>query len=160
MDQGGELYCNPKVHQLFKEFGCALQPTGAGASNQNGTVKRDHCTIPNHIRCLSDGANLQIKFWPCAFHHVICILNGSVGSNQTKSPAELSVSKKKTHKTFELLDAEFGLNPQQPAVPNSKTTHAKAHFLVSCQTQQKTQCGLTFTQNAQRLLNMHVLMKA
>ena len=62
MDQGGELHRNPKVKQLFKKHGHTVQPTGAGASNQNGPVERNHRTIANHIRCLLDGANLDKKF--------------------------------------------------------------------------------------------------
>lgn len=49
MNQGGELYRNPKVHQLFKKHGYTVQPTGASASNQNGPVERNHGTIANHI---------------------------------------------------------------------------------------------------------------
>ena len=75
MDQGGELYKNPKIHALFQKYNYTIQPTGAGASNQNGPVERNHRTIANHIRCLLDGANLPVKFWPYAFHHMIRILN-------------------------------------------------------------------------------------
>ena len=62
MDQGGELCKNPKVQQLFKQCGHTVQPTGAGASNQNGPVKQNHCTIANHICCLLNGANLDVEF--------------------------------------------------------------------------------------------------
>ena len=100
MDQGGELCRNPEAHKLFKEFGCALQPTGAGASNQNGPVERNHRTVANHIRCISDNANLQTKFWQCAFHHVIRTLNGSVGNSQTESPAEIVHEQKENPQNF------------------------------------------------------------
>ena len=49
MDQGGELHRNLKVHKLFKEHRCAVQPTGAGALNQNGPVKCIHQTITDHV---------------------------------------------------------------------------------------------------------------
>ena len=100
MDQGGELYQNPKAHQPFEEFGHTLQPTGAGASNQNGPVERNHRTIANHMRCLLDGANLQIKFWPYAFHHMIRMLNGMVGNGQTKSPTEIAHKRKENLQNF------------------------------------------------------------
>ena len=90
MDQGGKLYKNPKIHALFKKYDYTIQPTGAAASNQNGPVERNHRTIANHIRCLLDGANLPIKFWPYAFHHMIRILNALVSHGQTKSTIKIS----------------------------------------------------------------------
>ena len=42
MDQGGELYRNPKVRQLFEQYKYDVQPTEADASNQNGPVERGH----------------------------------------------------------------------------------------------------------------------
>jgi hypothetical protein len=38
LDQGGELYHNPKVRQLFARHKYQVRPTGAGSSNQNGPV--------------------------------------------------------------------------------------------------------------------------
>ena len=67
LDQGGELYGNPKVWQLFSKYGYSIQPTGADSSHQNGPVERNHCTMANHVRCLLNGANLDIKFWPYTF---------------------------------------------------------------------------------------------
>ena len=100
MDQGGELFKNPKVHKLFKKYDYTIQPTGASSSHQNGPVERNHRTIANHIRCLLDGANLEIKFWPYAFHHMIRILNALVGRGQTKSPIEIVTSKKDNLRNF------------------------------------------------------------
>ena len=111
MDQGGELYQNPKVHQLFKEFGHTLQPTGAGASNQNGPAERNHQTVANHVRCLLDGANLQIKFWPHAFHHMIRILNGVVGSGQTKTPTEIAHKRKENLQNFQTFGCRVWAKP-------------------------------------------------
>ena len=42
MDQGEELYNNPKVRKLFEKRGFAIHPTGANASHQNGPVERAH----------------------------------------------------------------------------------------------------------------------
>ena len=42
MDQDGELYNNPKIQVLFKEFGHDIYPTGANSSHQNGSVERPH----------------------------------------------------------------------------------------------------------------------
>ena len=100
MDQGGELCRNPKVQQLFKKHGYAVQPTGAGASNQNGPVKRNHRTIADHICCLLDGANLDVKFWPYAFHHMMQILNALVSHGQTKSPIKIATNGKENLQNF------------------------------------------------------------
>ena len=100
MDQGGELHKNPKAQQLFKKHGCAVQPTGAGASNQNGPVKQNHCTVANHICCLLDGASLDIKFWSYTFHHIMQILNALVGHGQTKSSIEMTTNGKENLQNF------------------------------------------------------------
>ena len=75
MDQGGELYKNPEVLALFEEYGYTAYPTGADASNQNAPVEQSHLTVANAICAILTGANLDIKFWPYAFHHWICIGN-------------------------------------------------------------------------------------
>lgn len=49
LDQGGELYRNPKVVALFEEFGYTVGPTGADSSNQNGPVERGHLTVANAV---------------------------------------------------------------------------------------------------------------
>jgi hypothetical protein len=83
MDQGGELYCNPQVCKLFQDHGYEICPSGADASNQNGPVERGHLMVKNAVHALLIGANLDIKFWPYAFHHWICIDN-SLPSHATK----------------------------------------------------------------------------
>ena len=40
LDQGGKLYCNLEIRNLFCKFGYEVQCTGADASNQNGPVER------------------------------------------------------------------------------------------------------------------------
>ena len=70
MDQGGELYNNPEVRNLFLIYGYKINTTGADSSRQNA-VERYHLTIANGIRALLIGADLPIKFWPYAFHHYI-----------------------------------------------------------------------------------------
>ena len=69
LDQGGELYHNPKVISLFKEFGYEVRPMGADASNQNGPVEQAHLTVANAVCAMLLGANLDVKFWPYTFHH-------------------------------------------------------------------------------------------
>ena len=49
LDQGGELYNNPKVRALFRRFEYDVRPTGADSSNQNGPVEHAHLTVSNAI---------------------------------------------------------------------------------------------------------------
>lgn len=90
LDQGGELYANPKVVDLFKRFGYAIRPTGADASNQNGPVERGHLAVANGIRSLLGGANLDIHFWPYAFHHWLRIDNSIPSRDQTMAPLTIA----------------------------------------------------------------------
>ena len=89
MDQGDELYHNPKVRSLFKQFGYDVRPTGADASNQNGPVERGHRTVADGVRALLIGADLDVQFWPMALHHWIRIDNVIPSRDQQQSPLEL-----------------------------------------------------------------------
>jgi hypothetical protein len=93
LDQGGELYANPKVRDLFTEFGYALCPTGADSSHQNGPVERGHLTVANAIRALLTGANLDVCFWPYAFHHWLRIDNSLPSRDQSATPLMLALNK-------------------------------------------------------------------
>jgi len=75
MDQGGEMYRNPAILNLFQRYKYQVFPTGADASFQNGQVKRSHRTVATSVRALLFGAGLPVKFWPFAFHHVLRICN-------------------------------------------------------------------------------------
>ena len=61
LDQGGELYRNPKVVALFEEFGYTVRPTGADSSNQNGPVERGHLTVANAVQAFLIGSSLDVK---------------------------------------------------------------------------------------------------
>ena len=67
MDQGGELYINPDIHNVFTNHHYGVRPTGTDSSYQNGPVKRAHRVIGDHVCALLIGANLSIKFWSHAF---------------------------------------------------------------------------------------------
>ena len=86
MDQGGKLFNNPKGVTLFCRFGYEVLPTGADSSFQNGPVERAHCTVSQGIRSLLIGTDLDIKFWPYAFLHVLHIQNTLPGAGQIESP--------------------------------------------------------------------------
>ena len=53
LDQGGELYGNPDVRNLFKRYHYEIFLTGADSSSQNGPVERAHRTVSNGIISLS-----------------------------------------------------------------------------------------------------------
>ena len=85
MDQGGELYNNPAIWKLFKQYGYELKPTGADALNQNGPVKCVHLTVANAIHAMLHGANLDVQFWLYAFHHYLWIKISLPSKDQSKS---------------------------------------------------------------------------
>ena len=67
MDQGGELYANPDIFNVFTNHHYEVYPTGTGFSHQNGPVKCAHRVIGDHVCALLIGANLDIKFWLYTF---------------------------------------------------------------------------------------------
>ena len=85
LDQGGELYNNPKIRALFKEFHFDIYPTGADSSHQNGPVERSHQTIGDALRTLLTGANLDPRFWPYAFFYFLRIKNALPGKDDSAS---------------------------------------------------------------------------
>jgi hypothetical protein len=68
LDLGGETGKNPEIAALFLKHQYILQPTGVGASSQNGSGERPHSTIGNAIRAMIYSANLPPKFWEYAFY--------------------------------------------------------------------------------------------
>ena len=100
LDQGGKLYNNPVVIQLFKRFGYDIQVTGADASNQNGPVEQGHGVVANAIRAMLLGASLPIKFWPYAFHHWLRIDNSLPSRDQEHSPNAIASGKRENFSAF------------------------------------------------------------
>ena len=111
LDQGGELYHNPEVNKLFKEFNYEVRPTGADASNQNGPVERSHRTVANAIRAMLHGANLDARFWPYAFHHYIRIKNALASRGQSASPLTLSTGKVDDFSDFRTFGCRVWVRP-------------------------------------------------
>lgn len=62
MDQGGELYHNPAIKNLFKKFGYEIYPTSPDASYQNGQVEKAHCTFSQGVKTHLFGTSLDVKF--------------------------------------------------------------------------------------------------
>jgi hypothetical protein len=111
MDQGGELFANPQVRALFTEFGYSIFPTGADASHQNGPVERGHLTVANAIRSLLTGANLDVRFWPYAFHHWLRIDNSLTSRDQTATPLKIAMDKVDDFSDFRTFGCRVWVRP-------------------------------------------------
>jgi len=124
MDQGGELYNNPKVCKLFTGFGYDIRPTGADASNQNAPVEHGHLVVANAIHALLLGANLPIKFWPYAFHFWLRIDNSMASRDQLVSPNYITTGKKDGISALRTFGCRVWVRPpgQRSAklIPNSR----------------------------------------
>ncbi|KAG7360930.1 hypothetical protein IV203_036029 [Nitzschia inconspicua] len=110
LDQGGELYRNPAVRRLFKQYNYTVRPTGADSSNQNGPVERAHLTLGNSIRSLH-GAGLSPQFWPYAFAHFLRIKNAIPSRDQTVSPIEATTGKREDFAAFRTFGCRVWVRP-------------------------------------------------
>ncbi|KAG7369542.1 reverse transcriptase RNA-dependent DNA polymerase [Nitzschia inconspicua] len=124
LDQGGELYANPAVRTLFAQFGYAIRPTGADASNQNGPVERAHLTVANALRAMLLGAGLDPRFWPYAFHHFLRITNATPSRDQVKSPFEILHGEKEDFTGFRTFGCRVWVRPpgrrRSKLLPNAR----------------------------------------
>ena len=77
MDLGGELGRSNEVIQLFEQAGYNIKFTSPNHSHQNGPVERPHQTIATALRTMLHGADLDVKYWPYAFHHYIRTYNAT-----------------------------------------------------------------------------------
>ena len=94
MDQGGELYSNPDIVNVFTQHRYEVHPTGTDSSHQIGPVERAHRVIGDHVRALLIGADLHIRFWPYAFFHHLCIQNAMTMNGQNASRIYLATEQK------------------------------------------------------------------
>ena len=129
MDQGGELYRNPEVQELFKSFGYQIRPTGADASNQNGPVERAHRTVANAIRSMLHGARLDIKFWPYAFHHFLRIHNALPARDQDMSPIEAATGAQDDFTGFRTFGCRVWVRPSGRRSAKFRNNSRKGIFL-------------------------------
>jgi hypothetical protein len=111
LDQGGELYRNPKVRALFNQYGYDVRPTGADASNQNGPVERSHQTIGNALRSMLSGAGLTAKFWPFAFQHFLRITNALRSAGRALSPYEMTHDRQDDFTRFRTFGSRVWVRP-------------------------------------------------
>ena len=101
-----ELWQNPEVQKLFEKFGYECFPVGSDASHQNCPVERAHRYISDGIRSLLFGSNLDIKFWPFAFHHYLRLKNSLPKCGQVKSPYELATGRKDNFTGFKTFGCQ------------------------------------------------------
>lgn len=129
LDQGGELYRNPQVHELFKCFDYEIRPTGANLSNQNGPVERAHLTVANAVQAMLTGANLPIKFWPYAFHHWLRINNSLPSRDQTSSPLQIGHNKSDDFTNFRTFGCQVWVCPPTRRGAKFRNRSRKGIFL-------------------------------
>eukprot|EP00980_Cylindrotheca_fusiformis_P009852 scaffold2183_cov131-Cylindrotheca_fusiformis.AAC.1 len=124
LDQGGELYCNPAVVRIFEKAQYEVYPTGVDASNQNGPVERGHQTVATHIRAMLLGANLDIQFWPFAFHHWLRIDNATPSRDQQEAPLMIAQGKRDDFSGFRTFGCRVWVrtagNRAAKFLPNSR----------------------------------------
>eukprot|EP00980_Cylindrotheca_fusiformis_P004427 scaffold946_cov73-Cylindrotheca_fusiformis.AAC.2 len=132
LDQGGELYRNPEVVRIFKKAQYEVYPTGADASNQNGPVERGHLTVADHIRAMLFGANLDIQFWPFAFHHWLRIDNSIPSRDQTQAPLMISQGKRDDFSGFRTFGCRVWVRPSGTR-PAKFAPHARKGIFLGFQ---------------------------
>ena len=93
LDQGGKLFDNPEVRNIFACQGYYIHPTGADASHQNGLVECSHRYIGDAVRDFLTSANLDVKFWPYACYHHLRISNDFGYQGEDISPLEKALAK-------------------------------------------------------------------
>jgi hypothetical protein len=109
MDQGGELYNNPLVRNVFKKYNYTIYPTGADNSSQHGPVKRSHRTVSQGVKAILIGAGLDTKFWPLAFNHILRIRNAIQG--QLGSPLKMSTGSKENFRNLRVFGSRVWVRP-------------------------------------------------
>ena len=131
IDQGGELYYNHDILNLFTNHHYQVHPTGTNSSHQNRPVKRSRRLIGEHVCALLIGANLDIKFWSYEFYHYLCFQNAMTMNGQSSSCIFQATGKKENFLDSELLAAALGF----VLLPNAKLSLSiilsKKSFLVS-----------------------------
>ena len=124
VDQGGELFQNPDIVNLFQSFGYELFPTGADASHQNAQVERAHRTLSNSMRALLSGANLDVKFWPYAFYHSMRLSNAFPEPGESASPIEKATGHRENLSNLKTFGCRVHVRPpgkrSAKLIPNSR----------------------------------------
>jgi hypothetical protein len=89
LNLGGKTGKNPEIAALFLKHHYILQPTGAGASSQNGSGERPHATIGLALRAMLYSADLPSKFWGYAFYLYLRVHTVLPHGKNTISPYQM-----------------------------------------------------------------------
>ena len=111
MNQGGELYSNPDIVNVFTQHRYEVNPTGTDSSHQNGPVEWAHRVIGDHVRALLIGADLHIKFSPYAFFHHLRIQNAMTMNSQSESSIYLATGQKENLTGFRTFGCRTWIRP-------------------------------------------------
>ena len=90
----------------------------------------------NHNLCPSSWANLDIKFWPYAFYHAICISNALLECGATQSPISLATEKPENFANNQTFGCCVWVQPPGSCSAKLKPNFCKGIFLgyVPCTT--------------------------
>ena len=124
MDEGGELFNNSEIRNLFTKSGYRVYPTGADASNQNGPVEPGHCSIANTIQALLTGSGIDTKFWPCVFYHSLWLHNAMPTLVYELSPLTFATNIQEDFTNLRSFGCRVWVRPQgmrlEKLIPNSQ----------------------------------------
>ena len=129
MDQGGELYSNPVILNVFTNHHYEVHPNGTDSSHQNGPVELAHCVIGDHVRALLTGANLDIKFWSYEFFHHLRIQNAMVMNGQNSSRIFQATGKEENFSGFRTFGGRTWIHPPSKCTAKFKHNMVKGIFL-------------------------------
>ena len=87
-DQGGDLGRSSKVRKIFDFYGYTIDLTAKDSSSENGCVETENKYVARFLRCLLYGADLQMKFWPYAFQHILVVDNILMHKNRDMPPIQ------------------------------------------------------------------------
>jgi hypothetical protein len=122
MDQGGELYNNPLVCNVFKKYNYTIYPTGADNSSQNGPVEQSHRTVSKGVKAILIGAGLDIN-------HILRIQNAIPGQGQLESPLKMSTGSKENLEILRVFGSRVWVRPPGIQACRFKDKARKGIFL-------------------------------
>ena len=142
LNQGGELYGNLDVQNLFKGYQYEIYPTSFDSSYQNSPVERAHCTVSNDIKSFLVGADLPIAYWPYAFLRVLRIQNALPGNGQSLSPIHLSTGKKINLENLRTFGCRVWVGPLGIQAKSFRDNAQKESSLIMFLTQHEISSGM------------------
>ena len=129
IDQGGELYGNPDIFNVFTNHHYEIHPTETDSSHQIGPVERAHRVIGDHVCALLVGAILDTKFWPYKFSRHLRIQNAMAMNDQTSSRIFQATGKKENFSGFRTFGCRTWTRPSSKRTAKFKHNIIKGIFL-------------------------------